>query len=61
MRYDISLHGQEDEFPLQICFSSDNIDHMIVLTNQNRLLKYSTVSGELITAVSCYIINCLII
>ena len=57
MRYDITVNSQINELPINLCFTCNTIGHMIVLTNQNRLLKYSSVSGEFITSVSLIIIN----
>ena len=50
MRYDITP-SDKGEVALNICFTCDVIGHMIVLTNQNRLLKYSAVTGQLLAEV----------
>ena len=50
MRYDITP-SDKGEVALSICFTCDVIGHMIVLTNQNRLLKYSAVAGQLLAEV----------
>lgn len=50
MRYDITPCDKGEQ-ALSICFTCDVIGHMIVLTNQNRLLKYSAVTGQLLAEV----------
>ncbi|XP_019852340.1 PREDICTED: WD repeat-containing protein 90-like [Amphimedon queenslandica] len=47
---DVSVgEGNSNLLPVDACFTSNEINHIVILTNQNRVLKYSAFNGQFIS------------